>query len=44
VRKDIALLIDWWEHAWSLDYQSDKKTYLRNTWKIINWEIINQRI
>lgn len=44
IRKDIALLIDWWEHAWALDYQSDKKTYLRNTWKIINWETINQRI
>ena len=40
----IALLIDAWEHAWALDYQSDKKTYLRNTWKIINWDIINQRI
>jgi len=37
-------LIDWWEHAWALDYQSDKKTYLRNTWKIINWDTINQRI
>ena len=44
VRKDIALLIDWWEHAFSLDYQSDKKSYLKNTWKIINWDIINQRI
>ena len=44
VRKDIALLIDWWEHAFSLDYQSDKKSYLRNIWKIINWDTINQRI
>ena len=44
VRKDIALLIDWWEHAWALDYQSDKKSYLRNIWKIINWDTINQRI
>lgn len=44
IRKDIVLLIDWWEHAFSLDYQSDKKSYLKNTWKIINWEIINQRI
>ena len=43
VRKDIALLIDWWEHAWALDYQSDKKSYLRNIWKIINWDTINQR-
>jgi len=44
VRKDIALLIDWWEHAWALDYQSDKKSYLKNIWKIINWDTINQRI
>ena len=44
IRKDIALLIDWWEHSWALDYQSDKKAYLNNQWKIINWETINQRI
>jgi|TARA_R110000796_G_scaffold35015_1_gene89909 Fe-Mn family superoxide dismutase len=44
IRKDIALLVDWWEHAWALDYQADKKAYLRNTWKIINWDVINQRI
>ena len=44
IKTDIVLLIDWWEHAWVLDYQSDKKRYLQNTWKIINWEIINQRI
>jgi len=44
IRKDIALLVDWWEHAWALDYQADKKAYLNNQWKIINWETINQRI
>jgi Fe-Mn family superoxide dismutase len=44
IRKDIALLIDWWEHAWALDYQADKKAYLNNLWKIINWDTINQRI
>jgi Fe-Mn family superoxide dismutase len=44
IRKDIALLVDWWEHAWALDYQADKKAYLNNLWKIINWETINQRI
>ena len=44
IRKDIALLIDWWEHAWALDYKADKKLYLTNQWKIVNWEIINQRI
>lgn len=42
IKKDILLLIDWWEHAWALDYQHDKKKYLENQWKIINWEKINE--
>ena len=44
VKKDIALLIDWWEHAWALDYQSDKLKYLNNIWRIINWEVVNSRL
>ena len=44
VRTDIALLIDWWEHAWALDYQQDKERYLDNIWKIIDWDVINQRL
>lgn len=41
IKQDIVLLIDWWEHSWALDYQADKKKYLENQWKIINWEHIN---
>jgi Fe-Mn family superoxide dismutase len=41
IKEDIVLLVDWWEHAWALDYQADKKKYLENQWKIINWEVIN---
>ena len=44
IKKDIALLIDWWEHSWSLDYGSDKKRYFDNIWRIIDWETINRRI
>lgn len=43
IKKDIVLLIDWWEHAWALDYQADKKKYLDNQWKIINWDHINNQ-
>jgi Fe-Mn family superoxide dismutase len=43
VRDDILLLVDWWEHAFQFDYGSDKKSYLENTWKIINWSHINTR-
>ena len=44
VRTDICVLVDWWEHAWALDYQSDKERYLDNIWKIIDWEVCNQRL
>lgn len=43
VRKDILLLVDWWEHAWLLDYGSDKKQYLKQQWKIIDWNKISTR-
>lgn len=44
IRRDIALLIDWWEHAWVLDYQHDKKKYLKNLWRIMDWNVINNRL
>lgn len=44
VRTDIALLIDAWEHAWSLQYQWDKEKYFDNIWRIIDWNIINERL
>jgi Fe-Mn family superoxide dismutase len=44
IKNDIVLLIDWWEHAWSLDYQADKKSYLNNQWKIIDWDFVNTRL
>lgn len=44
IRKDIALLIDWWEHAWALDYEHDKKKYLSNIWRIVDWNVVNSRL
>ena len=41
VVNNIALLVDWWEHAWALDYQADKNKYLNNIWKIIDWNVVN---
>lgn len=40
----IALLIDAWEHAFSLDYQADKAKYLNNIWRIIDWDVVNIRL
>lgn len=44
IKSDIALLIDWWEHAWFTDYGTNKKKYLENIWRIINWNVINGRL
>jgi len=44
IKQDIALLIDWWEHAWALDYGSNKQKYFDNIWRCIDWEVVNRRI
>lgn len=44
VRTDIALLIDAWEHAWSLQHQWNKEAYFDTIWRIIDWDVINDRL
>jgi len=44
VRTDIALLLDMWEHSWAIDYEWDKEKYIDNFWKIVNWDIVNERL
>jgi Fe-Mn family superoxide dismutase len=43
VRNDILILVDMWEHAYQLDYGSNKSKYLDNIWRIFDWNIINTR-
>ena len=44
IKNDIVLLVDMWEHAYQHDYGSNKSKYLDNIWRIINWDVINQRL
>ena len=44
VRTDIALILDMWEHAFSLQYRWDKESYIDSFWKIVNWDIVNERL
>lgn len=44
IRRDIALLVDWWEHAWYTDYGPEKAKYLNNIWRIIDWSVVNSRL
>ena len=35
--------IDVWEHAYYLNYQNKRADYLKNIWKIINWELVSTK-
>ncbi|GKT51094.1 superoxide dismutase [Mn], mitochondrial [Colletotrichum spaethianum] len=35
--------IDMWEHAYYLQYQNGKASYVNNVWKIINWTAAEER-
>ncbi|MFA5995822.1 MAG: Fe-Mn family superoxide dismutase [Patescibacteria group bacterium] len=43
VHNEIILALDCWEHAFALDYGTDKPTYVNSFIKAINWNVVTQR-
>lgn len=43
IKKDIAFVCDLWEHS-CVEYGKNKKKYLRDIWKIVDWSIFAARL
>jgi Fe-Mn family superoxide dismutase len=41
---DIVMIMDGWEHSWILDYKHDKQRYEENFWRIVDWNVVNDRL
>lgn len=37
-------VIDLWEHAYYMDYQSRRREYVQNIWQIVNWSFIHAEL
>jgi Fe-Mn family superoxide dismutase len=35
--------VDMWEHTWYPTHKNDKKTFMKNIWKIVNWTEMEKR-
>ena len=42
--ENMLIALDVWEHAYYLDYQNNRKMYIEEFFKLIDWEVIERRL
>lgn len=40
----ILMVLDFWEHAYYLDYKNEKVKFIEAFWNIVNWDEVNGRL
>src|SRR3989338_2431422 len=43
INQEIILALDCWEHAFMIDYGTDKASYLKVFFENVNWKVVNER-
>lgn len=41
---DILMVLDFWEHAYYIDYKNEKAKFIEAFWNIVNWERVGKRL
>lgn len=42
--ESMLIALDVWEHAYYLDYQNNRKMYIEEFFKLIDWEVVEKRL
>lgn len=43
IKNNVVMALDCWEHAFAIDYGTDKAKYVENFLKVVDWQVVAQR-
>lgn len=43
VQNNVVMALDCWEHAFAIDFGTDKAKYVENFLKVVDWQVVAQR-